>query len=272
MKLFSVFILLIVFSVSGFSKSLKIGVTPYTNALKIIKVYEPLTNFLSKDLHTNVEVYTSSNYKEFYKDVEKGNFDIVITSPHFGALHIQNGFKPIYRYNTSLDLLFIVLNTSPYKKISDLKNTTIATPNPLAALNIGSIKTLLDNGLENGKNFTLENLGSHTSAIKSVLLGTTDAAITTHTPIKQYKDKNLLEKVRVLKSEFKMPHLFTLGSPKLSAEELTKIRNSLNKFKTSNLGINFFKKTGYKGYVEISKDDLKELKPILKDTKKYLDL
>lgn len=258
------------FTLFSFAESLKIGVTPYTNAMKIIKVYEPLTKFLSNELKQSVEVYSSSNYKTFYEDVEKGTFDLVITSPHFGVLHLQNGFHPIYRYNTSLNLLFLVLKQSPYKKVSDLKNTTIATPNHLSALNIGSVKTLLDNGLKNGESFTLEDLGSHTSAIKSVLLGDCDAAITTYSPVKQFSDKTLLERTRLIKSDFKMPHLFTLANPKYDSQKLKHFKTLLHKFESTPEGKKFFEKTGYKGYIDISDKDINELEPVSEVTKKYL--
>lgn len=252
--------------------SLKIGVTPYTNAMKIIKVYEPLTKYLSNELKVNVEVYSSNNYKNFYEDVEKGTFDLVITSPHFGVLHLQNGFHPIYRYNTSLTLLFLVLKQSPYKKVSDLKNTTIATPNHLSALNIASVKTLLDNGLKNGESFTLEDLGSHTSAIKSVLLGDCDAAITTYSPVKQFSDKSLLEKTRLIKSDFKMPHLFTLANPKYDSKKIEEFKALLHQFEQTDEGKKFFEKTGYKGYIDISTKDISELEPVSQVTKKYLGI
>ncbi len=272
MKIFKLFFILITLFSFSFANSLKIGITPYTNALKIIKIYEPLTAFLTKELNTDIEVYTSIDYKKFYEDVENGVFDIIITSPHFGVLHIQNGFIPLYRYNTSLDLLLIVLKDSKYKKISDLKNATIATPNYLAALNIGGVKTLLDNGLENGKNFTLEDLGSHTSAIKSVLIKHTDAAITTYSPMKQFSNKELLKKIRILKSDFKMPHLFTLANPKLDPKKIELLKIKLLEFENSKEGKIFFEKTGYKGYTKISQKDINNLSTVSKDTKKYLGI
>jgi phosphonate transport system substrate-binding protein len=272
MKLVRIYLLILFFSTVGFTNSLKIGVTPYTSAMKIIKIYKPLTQFLSHNLNTNVEVYSSKNYKSFYSDVEKGTFDIVITSPHFGVLHMENGFTPLYRYNTALNLLFVVSKNSPYYEISDLKNTTIATPNFLSALNIGSIKTLLDNGLINGKNFKLEDLGSHTSAIKCVVIKECDAAITTYSPLKQFSDQELLKTTRIIKSQFQMPHLFTLMNPKYSKDKIITIKKVLKEFENSKEGKVFFEKTGYKGYTTISEKDKDALMQVSKVTKEYLGL
>lgn len=252
------------------AQTIKIGITPYTNAVKIIKVYKPLSDFISKDLNSTIEIFTAKNYKEFYKDVEKGSFDLVITSPHFGALHIKNGFIPLYRYDISLRLLFLVLKDSPYYNISDLKNTTIATPNYLSALNVGSLGILKNYGLQNGKNFQLEDLGSHTSAIKSVLLEECDAAITTFTPLKQFSF-DIKDKTRILTSDYKLPHLFTLANPKLGKMKIKQIKTALKKFENSDIGKSFFKNSGYKGYTTIDKKDLQELETLNEITKKFLD-
>ncbi len=269
MNLIKILVLLILFNISVFAQTIKIGVTPYTNAMKIIKVYNPISNFLSQELDTNVEIFTAKDYKEFYKEVEKGSFDLVITSPHFGALHIEHGFIPLYRYDISLQLLFLVLKDSNYHKISDLKNTVIATPNYLAALNVGSMGILKNYGLVQGVNFKLEDLGSHTSAIKSVLLKECDAAITTYTPLKQLSF-DIKDKTRILKSDYKLPHLFTLANPNLGDKKIAAIKASLKKFESSQIGKNFFKNSGYKGYREITKEDIAELSPLKEITTKFL--
>lgn len=270
MKSLKIIVILVLFSLSGLAQTLRIGVTPYTSAMKIIKIYEPMTTFLSNKLGVKVEVYSSKDYKNFYQDVENRTFDLVVTSPHFGVLHIANGFIPIYRYNASLNLLFLVHKDSPYKKISDLKNTTIATPNNLSALNIGSVKALLDYGLEVDKNVTIEDLGSHTSGIKCVLIKNCAAAITTYSPLKQFSDQESLKQTRILKSDFKMPHLFTLASPKLSEKKIKNIQQALDEFEKSIEGKIFFEKTGYNGYIEISQKDVSDLLPVSNVTKQYL--
>lgn len=270
MKFFKIIVILSALCLVSFAQTLKIGVTPYTSAMKIIKIYEPLTVFLSNKLDMKVEVYSSKDYKKFYHDVEHKTFDLVVTSPHFGVLHIQNGFVPLYRYNASLNLLFLVHKDSPYKKISDLKNTTIATPNYLSALNIESVKALLDYGLHVGENITIEDLGSHTSGIKCVLIKNCAATITTYSPLKQFSDQKSLQQTRILESDFKMPHLFTLASPNLTEETIQNIQQALKEFETSDEGKKFFEKTGYNGYINISDKDINDLLPVSTVTKKYL--
>ena len=44
-------ILFLILSIHSFANNFKIGVLPYTNSMEIIKLYEPLNSFLSKELN-----------------------------------------------------------------------------------------------------------------------------------------------------------------------------------------------------------------------------
>lgn len=267
------FLILITFLISSLNaKEFKIGVFPYTNALEIAKIYKPFSKFLSEKLNQNVEIYTSKTYEQFFTDVQNKEFDLVITGPHLGTLHIKDGFIPIYRYNTELKPVFVVLKDSNINKISDLKNCKIALSSKLSISSMGGIKALLDSGLQNEKDFTLVQSKSHTSAIKSVELREVDAAITTYTPIKQIMDEtDIKDKIRVIESNISMPHLFTVANSDLSVLQISELKKFLKDFEESEQGKEFFKSSGYVGYVEISQSDINKITPLLDETKKFLN-
>lgn len=272
MKVFQYCVWLCLLFSFGVADSLKIGVLPYTDALKILSIHQSMKQFLEAELEQKVEIYSASSYENFFEDTKNGQFDMIITGSHFGLIHIENGFIPLFRYNTELKPIFVVLKNSPYKKVKDLKNKKIAMSNYLSVSSIGGIKTLLDEGFKNKKDFTLINANSHTSAIKSVILGEVDAAITTHTPIKQLTDETIRSQIKVFESDFAMPHLFTLANPKLSKEKIKSLKVALKKFEQSVAGKEFFKKTDYIGYTQISKKDLEAVKPVLDETKEFLKI
>jgi ABC-type phosphate/phosphonate transport system substrate-binding protein len=47
--------------------SLKIGVLPYTDALKILTIHQPMKQFLEVELQQKVEIYSASSYESFLK-------------------------------------------------------------------------------------------------------------------------------------------------------------------------------------------------------------
>lgn len=264
-------LLLLISSLSAFANSFKIGVLPYTNSIEIIKLYEPLNNFLAKELNQPIEIYTSKDYKAFYNDSQNNLFDIIITGPHLGTIHIYNNFKPLYRYNTILKPIFVVSKDSNFNTIKDLKNTKISLSGKLSVSSMAGIKVLKNLGLENEQDYKIIEAKSHTTAIKGVLLKEVDAAITTYTPLKQLLDDEIKEKIRIIESDYEMPHLFILANPNTSNENAEKLRNILKKFEESQEGKDFFIKTGYKGFINISQKDKEDMSSLIDDTKRFLD-
>ena len=251
--------------------SFKIGVLPYTNSIEIIKLYEPLNSFLQKELNQPIEIYTSKDYKTFYDDSKNNLFDIIITGPHLGTLHLNQNFKSLYRYNTILKPIFVVSKDSIYNSISDLKNTKIALSGKLSVSSMAGIKVLKNLGFQNDKDYKIIEAKSHTTAIKAVLLKEVDAAITTYTPLKQLLDNDIKEKIRIIESDFEMPHLFILANPNISDSEAKNLKDILKKFEQTEEGKIFFAKTGYKGFIDISKKDKEDMDSLIDDTKKFLE-
>jgi len=271
MKIVRILFLIVILLVSVDAKTFKVRVLPYTNALEIAKIYAPLSKFLSNKLNQDVEIYTSKTYEQFFTDVENKEFDLIITGPHLGTLHIENGFIPIYRYNTDLKPIFVVLKDSNINKISDLKNSKIALSTKLSVSSMGGIKALLDSGFKNEKDFTLVLAKSHTSAIKSVELKEVDAAITTDTPIKQLMETDIKDRIKIIDSGISMPHLFTVADANLGTLLVGELKRYLKEFELSDEGKEFFKNSGYMGYIDISQDDMNKMNPLLDETKKFLN-
>jgi phosphonate transport system substrate-binding protein len=137
---------------------------------------------------------------------------------------------------------------------------------------MAGIKSLMESGLKNGVDFKLFNAKSHTSAIASVLMGESAAAITTYTPLKQMTDQSILEKVRFFETKISMPHLFTLAHKNINQALYEKLLLKLKQFEYDPQGLEFFKSTGYIGYTEITPNDISNLHSLMEETKKILSI
>lgn len=263
-------ILTFIFTSQLLADVLKIGIVPYTDSLKIIKIHQPLRIYLEKSLDMEVQIFTSKSYEDFYEDSKNGFFDVIITGPHFGVLHLEDGFLPLYRYNVELKPIFVVLKDAPYYNEMDLKNKQIALSNYLSVSSMGGVKSLIESGFKNGIDFKLFNAKSHTSAIASVLIGESAAAITTYTPLKQMTDQSILEKVRFFETKMSMPHLFTIAYKNIQQPLYQKLILKFKQFEYSPQGIEFFKSTGYVGYTEITPSDIANLTSLLEETTMFL--
>lgn len=269
MFLLSIFFLSFLSPVHATQK-LILGVFPYTDALQIIKIHQPLRLYLEKELDATIEIYTAPSFEQFFVDTQKGLFDFVVAPPHFSPIHIEQGYVPLVRYNRFLVPVYVVKKESILMSVHDFKFKTIALPNYLSISSISGLTELSYDGLKNGETFQTIRTKTHAAAVQSVLFGESDAAITTHTALKQMENNFDLSNLRFIESTMKVPHLFTLANPKLSHFEQKRLKEALLQFEKTQEGEDFFATTGYNGYIEPTQQDYTLLAPFVDETKKIL--
>jgi phosphonate transport system substrate-binding protein len=269
-KLKFVFIYFIFFSLLANATTLKLGIFPYTDPIQIIKIHNDLRSFLSKNLGVEVEIYTANSFLQYYENTKNNHYDIIITPPHFGAIHIVQGFVPIYRYDRFLSPVFVVRENSEIKSVNDFKDKKIALSNHLSISSISGLVEMSSKNVE-VKATNITNTKTHQSAVTSVIFGESDVAITTHTPINQMSNNIDMSKIKLIEGEIKVPHVFTLANPKLDKQTVAKIKTILKDFEQTKEGKEFFSKTGFLGYTDITKKDLDSLIMFITETKKFIE-
>ncbi|MCK9337387.1 MAG: phosphate/phosphite/phosphonate ABC transporter substrate-binding protein [Arcobacteraceae bacterium] len=265
-----ILIFLIFVSLPSFATTLKMGIFPYTDPIQIIKIHNDLRDFISKNLGVEVEIYTANSFLQYYENTKNNHYDIIITPPHFGAIHIIQGFVPVYRYDRFLSPVYVVREDSDIKEIKDFKNKKIALSNHVS---ISSISGLVEMSSEkiDIKSTNIVNTKTHQAAVTSVIFGESDVAITTHTPINQMSNNIDMSKIKLIEGEIKVPHVFTLASPNLDKETVVKLKTILKDFEATKEGKEFFTKTGFLGYTDITKKDLDSLIMFIIETKKFIE-
>ena len=244
---------------------LKLGIMPFNSTLALLKTHQPLVQHLEKQLGRPVVVYTSADYYTYINELLNGNFDLAIAGPHFGTMARERGAKVLFRYQATLQPVFVVRADSPIKSLEDLRGKSIGLSSPLSISSIGGVKWMQDSGLILGRDYRLVERTTHGAAIAAVAVGELDAALTTHTPLKQIPE-DVRAKIRLLPIDIHVPHLMTLVNSRLDNREIERIRVALLDFPKTTEGSNFFRETGYLGYVEVSNADLQSLKPYVELT------
>lgn len=241
---------------------LKLGIMPFNSTLALIKTHQPLTRYLEMRLGREVVIHTSADYFTYVNELLAGQFDLAIAGPHFGSMAKERGAVILYRYQADLQPVFVVRTDSTIKTLEDLRGKRVGLSSRLSISSIGGVKWLQDSGLRLDKDYQLFERSTHGAAIAGVAVGELDAALTTHTPLKQIPD-DVRARIRVLPLDIHVPHLMTLASPKLGAKTLEKVRLALREFPNTPEGQAFFKETGYLGYVDVTPADMTSLQPFV---------
>lgn len=251
--------------------SLKLGIMPFNSALALIKTHQPLRQALESRLGRPIEVYTEADYPAFVRESLGGRYDLLITGPHFAVMSIEKGYVPLVHYRAPLQPVFVVRPDSEISAPEKLRGRTIGLSSRFSISSIGGMWWLADKGLMSPRDYKIREYPTHGAAVAAVAVGEVDAALTTHTPLKQVP-KDIRDRVTLLPSDIRIPHLMTLAHERLGASEIEALRRALAEFAGSEEGRRFFLETGYEGYDAVSDADIKALVPYVAIVRQQLNL
>jgi len=251
------------------AEPLKLGVLPYNSTLALLKIYAPLRDHLSSRLNRPVDIVSSADYFTFINESLDGQFDLLVTAPHFGVMSIERGYVPLRRFKATLESRLVVAQEAPITKAADLRGKRIGFASRLAIIPIGSVRWLRDAGLELGRDYRVVEYPTHAAALAAVAVGDVDAAFVSGTMIPQ-TPADIRVRVKVLSTDIRLPHLITLGHPRLGKRTLDAVRAALDDFPATLAGQAFFANTGFAGYAPLTPADLAALKPYVDITRTML--
>ena len=239
---------------------LRLAVHPYASTLALINTYRPLQQYLAARLGRPVEFYTAPGFEAFVDTLSSGGYDIAISPPHFAVMASEKYYVPILHFQTRLEPLLVVRTGSPLHAAEDLRGKRIAMADRSAFIRLVAVKWLADHGLEPGRDYEIVDRPNHGASISATLMGEADAGLATITALKQLPG-DVQQQVRVIATGLRFPHLFTLVHRRLGEATIERIRQALLAFPETDEGRQFMEKSGFKGYEDISPEELRSLAP-----------
>jgi ABC-type phosphate/phosphonate transport system substrate-binding protein len=235
---------------------LRLGIAPFTSTATLLRVHQPLRDYLTHRLGRMVIIYTSKNHEQFLNDALDGSFDIVITTAHFLPMMMEDGFVPLVRYKNPFYLMLLVKKDSDIKSVKDLRAHSIGLPDRLSLFYIAGLQWLDSTGMKIGVDYFLSEQPSHMAGILAVDHDRIDVAITGR-PVWLQLEAEVREHFRVIDSGgVRLPTMTTLVHRDLGNEMVEKVRAALLEFPDTPGGQKFFTAAGYGGYVESTPADL----------------
>jgi phosphonate transport system substrate-binding protein len=246
-------------------QSLQFGIMPSQSALTLMRAYAPLKSYLEHTLKREIIISTAPSFPEFLRRTSTNEYDFVLTSPHFAKLaEDQHGWIRLARAQGTQRGVFLVEKTSAHQKITDLDGKALAIRDNLALVTLLGEQDLPGKGSPSGRsNISFINSPSYTSAALSVIRGTADAALISEVAFNKLPaaDKNHL---RVLAHTKTAPNLMLMGNPRLGENDIVHLRETLLHFDNDqNNSAVFFHNTGFKGFDNITEQDMRFATPFV---------
>ena len=252
-------------------KALEIGIWPYISTQAMITAYHPLQVYLEQRLHRPVIFVTATGQRAFVERTQKGEYQFVITAPHFARLAQQEaGYVPMLRPKRNSFAVFVVEKDSPLKSISELRGKTITLTDPVTMIAMLGLQALRDNGLQPGKNVTVHYAVSHNSAVLDVLRGESDAAVTGAIILDQLPD-SIKNGVKILAIGGETSPMIYLANPQVPEQEAAAMTRILLDFVDHTPeGAKFVHDLGYQGLRPPTQAEMQSLDPLVVELKKLL--
>ena len=239
---------------------IKLAVHPYASTLALVNTYQPLQQYLEKSLQRPVEFYTAASFDAFSASLMAGEYDLVISPPHFALLAMEKDHVGLLHFQSRLEPLLTVRQDSALRQPGDLRGKRIAMADRTAFIRIVITRWLADNGLIAGRDYQVMERPTHAGSLMAAVMGEADAGLTTATSLKQMAP-DIKAQIRTISAGLKFPNLFLLAHRRLGDGDIEKVRKLLLDFDKLSVGQEFFAKTGYIGLESIDEDDLRVLRP-----------
>lgn len=236
-------------------KPIRFGFFPIISTVALYKRFSPLRDYLAKELHRPVDMQTAKDFPTFLQRTDQGQYDIVVTAPHFAVRAVDSGkYRIVASLLGNVRQLVIVREDSPIKNIDQLAGKVIATPPADALMTMVGMRELRKAGLTGKRAPTYRGYTSHNAANEALLGREVAAAIGSSNVIKKAMGKGA--PFRIIARSKKMPNMATMVATKLDQKLVDQLVKVLVGMKNDDKGRKVLKLIRFPGYrvVENSKE------------------
>ncbi len=250
---------------------LSIGLFPNLSTRLLLETYQPLREFLEQQLQQPVVMYTAPDFHSFISRTQNGEYDIIVTAPHFARLaQTDAGYQPLFAYRNDITAAVVVRKDSQLNDISQLRGAKIAAPDRLAMVTLLGLKLLRDRGLEADRDYAFQWTTTHSNVALAVLRGDAAAGLIGIIPLKQLPE-NISRQLQLLTATPAVPSQMLLAHHRLPPGQQQQFKAAMLAFEQSEAGQKFFRASGLAGLKPLGNNDLKLLDPYAREVKHMLE-
>lgn len=218
--------------------------------------YQPLANYLGHVLQAKVTLESSQSIKSALVNLKKGRYDLMFCRPsNVSAKAIRDDkYQLVAMAKGEFAANFIVRKDSGFKKPEDIFNHTIALPEQnslMAKVGLATIRDLGGKVAPSQLHFT-----RYQEAVNFMVdMKFADVGIVAPALVKPWLQKGGV----VLFKSKKLPFWSIIASPKMSKDEVAKMRKALIDMENTDEGKKILAKIGVKGWVPGNPQDYVDL-------------
>ncbi len=250
---------------------LEIGVLPNISARLLLAQYQPMRDYLSRELQRPVQVSTAPNWNAFHQRTLGLSYDVVVTAANLARLaQVDRGFVPLVSYAPAIKGMVVSASRAPLKAVTDLRGQTLVLSNPQSLVTMRGMQWLAENGLQRDKDFKTINTPTDDSVGNVVLRGDAAAAMLSGGEFRAIPDA-VRAQLTTLTVFAEVAGFVLLASPKLPAADVKALKDRLLNFAGgSQEGKAFFAASGFSSMRETAPGLMESMDAFVDTTRKVM--
>jgi len=253
-------------------KAVEVGVLPNVSARVLMTHYEPMQQYLNRQLPTPVNISTAPDWREFYQRAKRGEYQVVVVAANVARLLERDlGFRSILIYQPRIPALLITRKGDNTELGQLLRGHTVAMANPASLVVFRGLEWLGRAGLNAGDQYQMVQVRRDDSVGNAVLRGESAAGILSMGEFKAHPAA-VQEQLSIRATMAEVPSFVVSVAKELSNEQLALWRRHLLAFaESSEEGKEFFRRSGFRGMTPLRERELNELDAFVDKTRQALD-
>ena len=242
----------------------EIAFTPFLPVRALLQNYQPMRDYLERELKEPVTFVSAPNYYEDNERIRKRENAFIVAVANTAYLAFaDSGYVPMLRPRISTRPMLVVRKDSTFKAIGDLSGKRVAMSDPLAVVSMQGMRMLREAGLSPARDVHMVHFANHTIAVNEVLAGEAGAAIVSDRAVLQMSPA-VQAQVRklVIWDKGALPGIVYLASPNVPAVQRERLSRAIQKFANETAeGRALMEKLGYGGLVPMTAREIKAFEP-----------
>lgn len=253
--------------------TMTIGVMPFIPAPALMAQNEPLKNYLERSNRNKVSIATAANFRAFFENTQKGDYDLAVTGSHLARVgQLDGGMVPIAIYEPRIRALLIGAKDQGIKSARDLKGKAVVYQNPQSLVAMHARQWLGKQDLQAERDFEVKSARTDIGVGRMILTGEAAGAFMSNGEFRQIPAADA-DRLVIVEQIVDFPNFVVLAHPRLGPAVIQTLRNQFLGFMADSVdGTAFSKATGVAKIVDADAKQMAELDPFVEQTRRAMGL
>ncbi len=250
---------------------LEVGVLPNISPRVLVAQYQPVREYLSRELKRPVQVSTAPNWGSFHQRTLSLDYDLVVTGVHLARLaQLDKAYVPLLTYSPDIKSLLAFANHRPLKQVADLAGQTLVLSNPQSLVALRGLSWLAQQGLLEGRDFKIIRIPTDDSVGNVLARGDAQAALLSGGEFRAIPEA-VRTQITVFTTYAEVPGFAVMANPRMPAAERAAVRSHwLALGAGTDDGKAFFTASGFSGFREMTPGLMESMDSYVEATRRAL--